>query len=93
MIVYVFATADPVIAVVFLVWNALIMVLDNVLATPARARRRCPDAGSFRCHWRHAVVRDHWPVHRRNLLALGYKLAGAWLEGDSERALAASDDL
>ena len=27
------------------------------------------------------------------LLALGYKLAGAWLEGDSERALAASDDL
>ena len=31
VIIYMFATGDTIIAVVFLVWNALIMVLDNIL--------------------------------------------------------------
>ncbi|MCB1751973.1 MAG: AI-2E family transporter [Gammaproteobacteria bacterium] len=31
VVIYVFVTGDTVIAVVFLVWNALIMVLDNIL--------------------------------------------------------------
>ena len=30
-IIYVFATSDPVTAVIFLIWNAAIMVLDNIL--------------------------------------------------------------
>ncbi len=95
VIVYVFATADPVIAVVFLVWNALIMVLDNVLKPLLLGRGvDVPMLVIFLGAIGGMLLSGIIGLFiGAILLALGYKLAGAWLEGDSERALAASDDL
>jgi predicted PurR-regulated permease PerM len=86
LVIYMFATAEPVTAIIFLVWNIFVSVIDNLLKPILLGRGgRVPMlvifAGSIGGFIALGIIGLFTGAV---ILALGYKLFMAWLEGTAK---------